>query len=234
MANRQVRRETANQKQLKKELLIQLMAPKIPKVLRHNAPFPPSMEKNLQFSWEGVLQGASPFLIKEFELNSAFSPDLVGTPSGFAEMAAIYNFYKVISAKFYYRVYGNETGLPVRFCCILRDTQPSTIITTYALANDAAEVAPSTKIDIVGQTNGMNIFESQEFKIDCGSLVGQRLEYLASDSYRGLVTAQPAQIVWLAFLLMSISSATNLTNGAIVQIFLTLRTNFYSNKVTYG
>jgi hypothetical protein len=127
-----VGRETTQQtKNQKKEHLIQLMVPRIPKNLRHNNPFPMSMERNLQFVFEGEIQGAAAFFVKEFRANSAFSPDGVGTPSGFNEMANIYNFYKVLELKFYYRVVSNETATPQRFAVIVRDVQPSTVITTF-------------------------------------------------------------------------------------------------------
>jgi hypothetical protein len=210
------------------------MSPFIPNNLRHNSPFPMSMQRKLQFNWNGYLMGSSPFILKEFRANSAFSPDGVGTPSGFNELAAIYNFYKVLKLNFYYRVVGNETGVPVQFGVIIRDVQPSTVITTYTQALNALEVSPSTRIDVVGQTNGMSRFESIEYKIDLGSVIGNRLEYLADVDYKGLTSANPVQALWIDFVLVSSNTAINLTNGAFVEIFLSLSTIFYSTRAELG
>jgi hypothetical protein len=189
------------------------------------------MERNLQFVFEGEIQGAAAFFVKEFRANSAFSPDGVGTPSGFNEMANIYNFYKVLELKFYYRVVSNETATPQRFAVIVRDVQPSTVITTFNNATAAMEVSPTTKTNSVGALSGMSRFESIEYKIDIGSIIGNRLEYLADTDYRGLVTGQPNQVVWLAFVMTSPNTSLNLSAGAFVEVFLTLRTLFYSTKV---
>lgn len=222
---------TIDKKQLK-ELLIQLAQPKIPKNLHSNTPFPEYQERNLSFQWSGILQGAVPFIVQEFVLNSA-TPDASNFLAGFNEMIALYNFYKVISVKFYYRVAANEVTFPVKFGMIIRDVQPSPAITTYTIATDALEVGPSTKVDMIGQASGMSIFESPEYKIDCGSVIGNRLEYLSGPEYSGIGTANPSQVAWIAFILQSWRSATNLTNGAIVEIFMTSRVQFFSKKAYY-
>jgi hypothetical protein len=236
VVRRQANRETGSQnKKLKDRTdhLRSLMTPTIPKSLRRNNPFPPAMERNLQFQFNGfLLNNAANFIVKEFRINSAFSPDGVGTPSGFNEMAAIYNFYKVLSNKCYYRVAANEPSVPVQFGLIFRDAQPSTVITTYNAAINAVEVAPSTGINLIGETTGMSVYRSPEYKIDPGSIVGNRLEYFGDEDYKGLVTGNPNQAVWCAFVLISASPATLLTNGAFLEIFITLDTLFYSLKVT--
>ncbi len=177
------------------------------------------------------LDVANSYKVSEWRMNSAFSPDTVGTPSGFNELAAIYNFYRVIGVKFYFRVAANETSLPVQFGAIARDTQPSTTITTYAKAINSLEVAPSTGINLIGGTTGMSVYRSQEYTLDCGSIVGNRLEYLSDIDYRGLITGQPSQVVWLAFVTCSVASGTNLTNGLYLDMFIILDTIFTSTKV---
>jgi len=225
--------ETRKQKAgRRRDELLALMAPSIPQNLMRNNPFPQQMVRKLKFDFTGFLQGASPFILKEFSLNSAFSPDgSASKPSGFNELAAIYNFYRVINCKIYYRVANNEPAIPVQFGVIMRDTQPSTVITTFALAYNALEIAPSTGLNLVGQTTGMAVYRSQEYEIDLGSVVGNRLEYLTDTSYRGLISTAPNQLIWATFVLLGATAATNLTNGALVEISIEMTTMFYSNNV---
>ena len=225
-----VQRKTVVQEKDDMETLIHLMQPKLPKSLYRNNPFPLSMERKLLFQFDGLIQGSSPFLIKEFRLNSAYSPDGVGTPSGYNELNAIYNFSKVISGKFYYRLDNNETTYPIIFGIVIRDIQPSVYFTTYTKAQGALEVAPTTRSDIIGQASGQPRFESKEFKIDCASVIGNRLEYLASPLYSCDGATQPNQAIWIALILLNSQSSVNLTNGAFVNICLELRTKFYSLK----
>jgi len=220
-------------KQQKKEDLIHLSRPMTSKTLRTNTPFPPYQERNLVFQKNRVVQAAAPYVVYELEITS-WKPDAVNLPSGFDIMAQTYNFYRAISLKFHYNVASNEPAVPVKFGMIVRDIQPSSAITSYQSAIDSLETGPCTGTDIIGQQSGYSIFNSVEHKIDLGSVVGNRLEYLSDQNYRALTNAVPNQAIWLAFVLVSYDGTTNLTNGAFLEIHSTIRTQFYSNKSNYG
>jgi len=222
-----------NRKQIrrnKQDEFNSLMVMKLPKELLGSAAFPSTMKRKLLFHSNNLLQGAVPFIVSDFRLNGAFSPDGAGSCTGFSQLAAIYSFYKVITCKFRYNVAANENALPVFFGVVCRDIQPSTTITTYAIAKDSLELAPTTGIQLVGETSGQGIYRSRWYKINPASVLGNAIEYYAQVSYSNATSNNPTNLIWASFVLYSSLVGTNLTNGVFLDFYLELTTEFYSVK----
>jgi len=149
------------------------------------------------------------------------------------ELAAIYNFYVVTHVKVRFEVSANEPALPVFFGYIFRDTQPSTIITTFPLARDALEVAPTTGMFLIGETTGSSVFRSKWYKIRPDEVIGNPLSYYGNYNYSAAVGSNPAQLIWGTFILTSYQNATLLTNGAFLNLNLVMTTKFYQTEVAY-
>ncbi len=228
---RNVKRQRRNNPRLNElQLLHNLGQGRLPKDLMGSAPFPGSMTKKMLYHQRLLLQGAVSFVVQDYSVNSAFSPGTSGSCTGFSQLAAIYAAYLVIKVRFRYNVVNNENALPVYFGCIARDTQPSTTITTWAQANDSLELAPTTGPQAVGETSGQGVYRSKWYTIDPSVIVGNPLQYYGSGSFSGNVTGSPSAIVWVSFILASDLSTTNLTNGAFLDMYLELTTEFFDLK----
>jgi len=222
-----------NQKSLnKQQLYAKLTGSRIPKSLMGNSPFPPFEVVNLSYDEPTlVLNAASSFIVREFRLNSAYDFDPLlggGTMSGYNAMVARYSTYHVEGTKIKYTVVSNEPALPVTFGIIYRDTQPSTTITSYALAQSALAQAPTSGYQMVGQTTGMSVYRSPTYRLSPSDVIGKPLTYNSEQGYDGQAGSNPLQLIWCAIIVLGITSATNLTNGIILSLNAKLRTRFYS------
>lgn len=206
------------------------MIGKVPKNLMKASPFPVSMKKRLIFQYNAFQQAAAPYHVGDFVINS-WKPDGTNKYSGFTELAAIYNLYKVTSCRVRYNVAANEPTLPCSFGLVFRDLPPSGSIGSYAQAVNALEVAPTTGIDLVGETTGQSLFRSRWYKIRPGAIIGNELEYLTSPAYAALTTAAPADSVYMSVVVISGASGTDLTNGIYFQLTLESTITFYSTYV---
>lgn len=206
---------------------------RIPRNLMRNSPFPMSMRRNLVHRFVYQLSDAThSFKLLELRLNGPFQPDLSNTASGFNELAAIYSLYQVYRAHVSYTYSTVETANPTFFGLVFRDIQPSATITTYATATDALEVAPATGAQTVGVLTGTSIYNSPKYSIDLGHMLGNTLAYRSlANQYGAQTNANPTGILWVAFVLLSIAAATNLTLGGYFQVELEFECEFWSPKV---
>jgi hypothetical protein len=204
----------------------------IPRGLQRNSPFPPFMYRRLTYVEPNfVLQNPlSPFVIRELRINSAFDPDvLVGGESmqGFVPMTYIYEFYRVEKIRFRYDISGNET-FPQTVGIILKDRQPSTVVTTFNEAISSLEIQPSTGPNVVGQNSGNAVYRSRWHSISMAAVLGDRLHYLADTGYSAATNADPNQIIWMAMIAIAPTAILNLTNGVIINLRVEALTKFFS------
>ncbi len=209
-----------------------LMDLKIPKALSPTSPFPNDMTRKMLFHAVGVKGGAAAFQIFELRCNAAYQPDAASSPPGFSQLAAIYNSYKVTHVRVRYNVCSNEPTIPVFFGLIFRDQQPSAVLTTYALAVESLSIAPTSGPEVVGETQGMSVYKSKWYKIMPAAIVGNALDYYGSTTFEGGSAANPTDLTWVALIMYSYASGTNLTNGAFYDFYLEMTTRFYSLKIT--
>lgn len=204
---------------------------RIPKNLMSAAPFPVSMTRKLLFHTLGQVNGAVPFRVAEHRINGAFSPDTVGTPGGFNELAKIYNSYKVNNVRVRYNIVSNEAAIPIFFALIFRSIQPSTKILAYADVLNAVELAPTSGPQLVGEISGSSVYHSPWYHIHPGAVLGNPAEYKGSTLYGSVVTSNPAALIWSAFLAYSPAPGTNLTNGVFLDYYLEMTVRFYTANV---
>lgn len=197
-----------------------------------NSPFPMEMIRKLNFYEPNlVLQGANPFIVREWRINSAYDPDPLlggGSTAGYNKIAAIYGQYRVENFRVRYEVAANEPAIACAFGLIFRDAQPSTTTLTYIDAQNQLEIAPTTGPQIVGETAGMSIYRSKWISIRPSAILGNPIEYMADLSFQSSVTTNPTQTVWLAFIVTSPGALINLTNGVILNIYMEQTVRFFS------
>jgi len=168
-------------------------------------------------------------------MNSVYDPDPAiggGTLAGFTQLAAIYNIYQVIRFRFRYEVANLETTEPVQFGFTMKDYQPSTVATTYALAQDLLEVAPTTGPHTCGVLAGNSTYKSRWFSIHPGAVVGNNLLYMSTAGYSSAINTNPSSIVWNSFVLMAEGPGATLPNGVILNLYMEFTTRFYSLSST--
>ncbi len=205
---------------------------RLPKIV-NRGPFPTDMIVRLKYYSRFIISGASPFLVTpEIRLNSAFQP-LVGGPTGtvagFAGASGIYDSYRVESVAVRCGYVNNE-NFSVSACMIVRDTQPSTSITSFVLAEQVYGSGPSIHKAILGYNTGNGTYNGQYVKFGLGKTVGNQLMYLADRDFASAVTTVPNQVVWGSMLVLSDNAAQNLTNGIFCDVEIEMVTRFFSLK----
>jgi len=210
------------------EVLNLLTKTNIPKSLMRNSPFPQQMTRKLIFHNNTLMtSGVKPIKVFDLIINGASKPDGSTIPSGFNELALIYPIYKVMSVKIKFTFANNEPSIPVSIGMVFRDNQPSLSLLTWINGLDSLEVSPSTGSTMVGETTGMSIFKSKTYKVNCGDILGNPMEYLGDHEYSSLVTTTPVGKLWVGFILLSDVPGTNLTNGGFIDIYMEMTTMFY-------
>jgi hypothetical protein len=207
--------------------------PRVPRLLQGNSPFPPSrMFKLKYFEPNLVVQNAAAsFIFKEWQLNSAYDFDPAlggGTFAGYTQIAAIYNQYHVKHVRFRFDVAGNEPTLPLTFGITMKDFRPSLTATTYALAQNCLELAPTTGPFTVGETTGNAVFRSRWYDFDPAIILGNSQQYNSDISYSSVVTTNPINLLWMAFVIFAPTTATFLPNGCVLTMYCELDVKFYS------
>jgi len=213
------------------EIIEKIMSQRIPKNLLRSSPIPTTMTRKLTFLFSGQVNDvANSWKVMDFRLNGVFSPDNVGTPGGFNEISAMYLLYVCTHVKWKFDVIGNEPAIGLGFGMICRDAQPSTIINTYLKAKNSLEISPSTGTFLTGQTTGQSVFRSNYYKIKPGEVLGNIFSYYGNFNYSSVVTSNPAQLLWLSFVLISLVNSP-LTNGCLLSLTMEMTTRFYSTSV---
>lgn len=204
----------------------------VPASLMGSFPFPVSLKTQLCFQKNFVLQGAADHVVHDLMLNSLHTFDFTGGTtdefSGSAALALIYNLYHVERVNFSFTAVGNETGQGVWFGIILKDAQPSVQLTSYALVQNALEVAPTTGPIVVGETTGMAIYRSRNYDISLGNVLGNTASYMADTTYTAVFGNDPAQRLWMGLLAYSAIPTTDIPNGVIVSLRVELTVRAYS------
>ncbi len=202
----------------------------VPRETNFRNPFPMFEMVPCRFFDRLVVQGAVSFIVLDFRINSVWQPVLggaTGVVSGYAGAAARYESYRVERYKFSIRVNANE-NFACSFAVIFSDRQQSTVISTYQQALTAVTSGGHTLSDMVGTTAGSSKYDSRVFTVYPGHVVGNPLMYVADRDFSSSTGANPSQSVWGAFILVSDTSAQNLTNGVFLDWNAEIYTRFFS------
>jgi len=177
------------------------------------------------------LAAAALFAVKDYNTNTLHTFSTTDTdPFSFArQMFTIYQQALVVEYSYQYDVASNEPAIPVLFGVKESDEQGSTAITTQALARDAFESGFHSNPTLVGQTTGMDIFKSRRITRQNRSIVGNPPSYDSDIQYTQTASGtDPAAKTFLTFIAISPLPATNITNGIIVKLEVSLKVKFFS------
>ncbi len=152
--------------------------------------------------------------------------------TGIADMAA-YALARVRSAIIEISGASLETGAVVGVNLIFSDTQPSTVITTYALAKAAALTYLHTPLKKVAVSTGNSAFKYAPVRVTAREVIGD----IMPETDRDFVTVvnpshtAPNQEWWTALIVTSVSSGTNLTNGLDLNLTVTQNVEAFSRLI---
>ncbi len=215
-------------------LIQKLNSARLPKYLGMRGPFPTDELVHIKYKENIVMQGASPFVVVDYRLNSAYQTRVggaTGTNAGFAGSIARYLSYRVENVKIRFDVIANDSGTPATFGFLCNDTQVSTVLTTWANAQQALSNTGAYAVGSVGEIGGLSVYRSPTFDIPPSSIVGNPLLYYSDRDYTGTSTSNPNQAVWGSMIVVSDASSVNLTNGVVVNMNIELITRFFSLQV---
>jgi len=221
------------------------MIARVPRGLFHKFAGKPWDQEYFGFSDSLVVSGASPFLVRDYRINSGWQPvpgGLTGTMSMYTSSAFKYAIYRALTHYLGIAVNNNEL-FRVSGYVIFSDTQPSTKITSYALAVQYAKAAFAYLQFSLGYATGQGRFDQlrRPIKNPIAEIVGNPLDYYASDNYAGtlgtpliaipVAGTNPAQTVWASFVIYSDGPLQNLTNGVFLDWESYTRILLYSLRI---
>jgi len=175
-----------------------------------------------------ILQGASSFILLELQINCLYDIyAAVGGPkvTNFEAAALVYAQYQALKMGLKLDCCNHES-FAVDVGVIFRDNQPSVDITTWLAARQAFSVGVGFKARLMGSTNSMNkeVFripaKGQGAMLSLASLLGNPQQYVSELSWTSLYNTNPAQKLWMAIVVTSPGSLTNLTNGVQIDLFM--------------
>jgi hypothetical protein len=172
------------------------------------------------------------FFVREFQINSLFDPDPLiggGSVSGYSDLVNLYNRNIVTHVRLSVDMVNIEPGTVVGAYLIFRDVQPSTVILSQLDAISSAEVAPATRVKMMGTVSGQPRCRLRA-RIPLATIIGRPLEYLTDISYAASANSNPPQLLWAAIVLFTYTPLTLLVNGVAVAATLDFRTNWYSGQ----
>jgi len=190
-----------------------------------------------------VVAGAASFVVRDYRMNSVWQPVVggaTGTLSAYNSSAFRYAIYRALRYALKIQVTCNES-FGVSCGVVFSDTQPSTVITTYALALKSLMSSNTGLRGTLGYSTGPGKFVSKLVKTYIADVVGDPLNYYASDNYVAtlgtpliavpVAGTNPAQTVWASFVVVSDGPGQNLTNGVFLDWQALVNTLNYSVRI---
>jgi len=203
-------------------------------------PFPQEKMIVVITTSDGAAQAAAaPFAVIEARLadptNSGFSGGsgaFVVATAGILDMAA-YALARVKTATVMVSGTSNDPGAVCAISLIFSDTQPSTVITTFALAKAAQIGYLSTPVRKIAVSTGNSAFQIPPITLTARQVIGDIMPYSDRDFVTTVNPAHsaPVQEWWTACVVTSVNAATNLTNGLDLSITVTSRVEAASRLI---
>jgi len=152
--------------------------------------------------------------------------------AGIADMAA-YSLARVRSATVEVSGTSNDTSAVIACNLIFSDTQPSTVITTFALAKAAQINYFHTPIRKIAIAAGNSAFRFAPCTVSARQVIGDVMPITDRDFVTVVNPSHsaPVQEWWCALVVTSIASGTNLTNGLEVSLTVTQLVEAFSRLV---
>jgi hypothetical protein len=213
----------------------------VPPSFGQRGPFPQTAKVNHRYFERFQVAGAVSFVVVDFRINSIWQPRSggpTGTTAGYISTAFRYGNYRVEDLKLRIQVNSNEPGIPLSFGVVMSDVQPSTAISTYAMAETVLAGSAVYFKGTVGETSGMSRYVSPLVTVSPAHILGNPLEYFADRDFTGtygtpviavpIPGTNPNQAIWASFILLSDNAVTPLTNGAFLDWDAELMTRAFS------
>jgi hypothetical protein len=186
----------------------------------NRATIKPDMGIDFKWSILATSSGASNILIRRYNPNSIWQPEAGGSTGvvpAYSEWAAFFGFYRVVGYEYTVTV-TNKEAFDVQTYIINSNNDPGTTAPATLTSN------PLCKWKMISAKGGLDKV-SYSHKYNLEQILGTDTCYTA-DSYRSLIGASPADIVWLGIGAQSLTGA-NLTNGVDIALTIVMRTVMY-------
>jgi hypothetical protein len=201
--------------------------------LLRNTIMPPTIRRKLDYV-DDILQrnnAAATFLAYRLRINNLFDPDpliLTGAISGFNEIMAFYDSYRVSDIELKFEVANNET-FPLLYGVVFSNIDITTSLATKQDAINALENNFSTGGKILGAKGGQDRAKL-DIKLHLAELLGNAKQYYADDQYVGSPTSGPATNMFVTIIIYTPTGALNLTNGIITNTTLRYTSDFFQPR----
>lgn len=209
-----------------------LSTARLPRAYMRLSPYPPEMQVRCTYeSSVELFSGSISWATREFAVNDVRNPDPGSgeTAYGYDFWSQVYRLFRVTKVEVSYVIVNTDRSAGSA-AFILNDTQPSTLVTTYAAARKITTTGFTTGPRQVGIDAGNSMSPRLTYKCQLGNVVGNSLTYMANSSYGGSDTASPTQTIWGAFVGYVYDGATPFPDGLSVQATFILSTRFYSMR----
>lgn len=189
--------------------------------MRSQVGIPSEVNVRLKYAVYYTTTAAATFKNLRFNPNAAYDVDpTLGSTSTpfFAEWAALYKFYRVIGYSYKIQIVNKET-FPVTIIIMNTNTDPGTGATLLGLAGN-----PRVTTYVLPGSAGpcTHVFRGSHRVAD---IVGSRAVE-NDDNFCALTNARPANVIWLT-IGADTTSASNLTNGMVQSVEITMLVRFY-------
>jgi len=152
--------------------------------------------------------------------------------TGISDMAS-YALARVLTATVEVSGANLDTGAVIACSLMFSDTQPSTVITTFALAKAAQVGYLHMPVKKVAVSTGNAAFRFPPITVTARQVIGDVMPTTDRDFVTVVNPAHsaPVQEWWAALVVTSPSAVTNLTNGLDVSLTVTSRVEAFSRLV---
>ncbi len=209
----------------------------IPRTLQPASLFPAEMTRTLEFRplINVIATGAQSYMLAEFKLNSPYDPEYAtggAQPSGFATLMNAYNYCIVEGTSAQIEVTNREPDVNIICGWILRDAQPSSIITTYASAVSSFNIGPRVAPKLLTFNTGSDKVILKQPYIPLSAIIGNPLSYQGGLTFICPANTDPSQLVWGAFVAYSETDGITMPNGLSYLLSIKMKIRFFSLRVT--
>lgn len=188
---------------------------------------PDELDTKLRFRKIANRAGASTLLYDEFTPNGAYDvdPNVGSTETyGFDEYASLYSYYRVVGYSYSCTITNNDANSPIMVYCLNTNTQPSSSGNRWDMYSTNAYCS-SKLVAAAGSYPSTHTFRGRMSVVKVLGSIAPETE----DNYRALVTANPADLVWLSFASEATGAATSL--DVTYDFKLTIKVRFYSREI---
>jgi len=170
------------------------------------------------------------FSLFRLRANALFDVDPLlasGTVSGFTELATLYRQYRVTHLEFEWTAINNE-NFPVIIGAFFSNVDVIAAVVSAEGALGTLENPFSTRAHCLSIASGMDR-TTLVGKLPLSKVHGSALNYLADNDYSALVTGNPANLIFINFVMVSTVGA-NLATGISSSLVLRFTTEFFNRQ----